>query len=421
MKVSFSTLSFLKKQAASWAYQFDVAIVLDSNECAQAMGLGKYELLIAVGVKDEIVCNDHAFEQLRQFKNSHLKEWMFGYFTYDLKNQLEHLASNHPNNIGFPALYFFVPQKLLVIDVDGNIVVGHEWVDEILSATHTQKPIGKPIQLHQQVSKEKYIQQVEQIRTHIEEGDVYELNYCVEFFAEQAQLDSVRIYNELRANSATPFATFLKLYNRFVMGASPERFLSKRGTKLYSQPIKGTVKRGNTIAEDEQLKQALLYSEKERAENLMIVDLVRNDLARSAETGSIKVDELFGIYTFAQVHQMISTVSATLKNDIDSIAAIKHAFPMGSMTGAPKIMAMKLIEQYEQTQRGLYSGAMGYFSPDGDFDLNVVIRSIQYNATTGYVNFEVGSAITYDSVAEDEYEECLLKAKAMRYVLSSEN
>jgi para-aminobenzoate synthetase component I len=186
---------------------------------------------------------------------------------------------------------------------------------------------------------------------------------------------------------------------------------------LYSQPIKGTAKRLQDAEADKQQAQQLLHSEKERAENLMIVDLVRNDLAHSAQTGTVKVKELFGIYTFPQVHQMISTISSTLKDDISAIDAIRYAFPMGSMTGAPKIMAMKLIEHYEQTKRGLYSGAIGYFAPDGDFDLNVVIRTIQYNQQTGYLNYEVGGAITYDSVAEDEYEECLLKAKAMQEAL----
>jgi para-aminobenzoate synthetase component 1 len=161
-----------------------------------------------------------------------------------------------------------------------------------------------------------------------------------------------------------------------------------------------------------------LQSEKEKAENLMIVDLVRNDLARSSKTGSVKVEELFGIYSFSQVHQMISTVSSQIKETTSAVEAIKNAFPMGSMTGAPKVMAMELIEKYENTKRGLYSGAIGYFAPNSDFDFNVVIRSIQYNESKQYLNFEVGSAITYDSDANLEYEECLLKAQAMMKALA---
>jgi para-aminobenzoate synthetase component I len=189
--------------------------------------------------------------------------------------------------------------------------------------------------------------------------------------------------------------------------------LKKEGNRLISQPIKGTIRRGENEAEDQLLRQQLRNDEKELAENMMIVDLVRNDLARSARTGSVKVEEMFGIYAFRQVHQMISTVTAQLKEAIPFTEAIRQAFPMGSMTGAPKIRAMELIDQYEQSRRGLFSGAVGYITPEGDFDFNVVIRSILYNAANHYLSFHVGSAITYDSVPEKEYEECLLKAQAI--------
>jgi para-aminobenzoate synthetase component 1 len=225
----------------------------------------------------------------------------------------------------------------------------------------------------------------------------------------------------LLQKSPTPFASYFKYDHQYLLCASPERFIKKSGDKLFSQPIKGTIKRGVDEAEDAQLKNELLHSEKELAENLMIVDLVRNDLARSSKTGSVNVDELFGIYSFKQVHQMISTVSSIIKNDTHIIDAIKHAFPMGSMTGAPKIMAMELIEKYETTKRGLYSGAIGYIAPNGDFDFNVVIRSLQYNAATKYLSYEVGSAITFDSIAEQEHDECLLKAKAIMDVLGGKD
>lgn len=411
------SLQSLKEKATAWAASHDVGIVLDSNQLAQPLALERYAFIAAAGVQYELLAGANAFEQLPIFKQQHANEWMLGWLGYDLKNQIEKLSSKHADGIGFPELYVFVPQKLIVVNWDGEVVHGKEWVTEILQSTEEPTP-RKPVKLTQKVSKEEYIQNVEHIRQHIEEGDAYELNYCVEFFAEQIFINPVGVYHRLRKRSAVPFGTFIKHHHRYLMGASPERFLTKRGNTLYSQPIKGTAKRGLTSSEDEVYKQELLASEKERAENLMIVDLVRNDLARTAQTGSIKVEELFGIYTFPQVHQMISTVSCILKEDIGVVEAIRCAFPMGSMTGAPKIMAMQLIEQYEQTKRGLYSGAIGYFSPDGDMDLNVVIRSIQYNAQTGYLNFEVGSAITYDSVAEQEYEECLLKAKAMMEVLA---
>jgi para-aminobenzoate synthetase component I len=414
--VSQAEISKLKQKAAFWADQFPVSMVLDSNGCNHALGLGKYELLIAVGEESSITPIENSFESLHHFRQNNPGKWMFGWFTYDLKNQLEKLVSNHPDGIGFAPLYFFIPKKLIVITREGEVAEGREWIDEVLS-----HPIRKQqyptVWLKPKVAKEDYLANVNRIRTHIENGDVYELNYCVEFFATDTKVHAPTLYHQLKEKSAVPFGSFVKHHQRYVMGASPERFITKRGSKVYSQPIKGTAKRSADANEDQNQAQRLLNSEKERAENLMIVDLVRNDLAHTAETGSIKVEELFGIYSFPQVHQMISTISSTLKAGVSSIDAIRYAFPMGSMTGAPKIMAMKLIEQYEETKRGLYSGSVGYFAPDGDFDFNVVIRSIQYNEQSGYLNYEVGGAITYDSVATSEYEECLLKAKAMQEAL----
>jgi para-aminobenzoate synthetase component 1 len=411
------TLLLLKKHAASWVAHHPVGMVLDSNECQSAFGLKNYELIIAAGVADEVKAGTDAFALFDAFRQKHPNRWMFGLLTYDLKNQLEVLTSSHPDGIGFPELYFFIPQKLIVIDKTGVCVVGEEWLEEVIHQP-ISPAVGQTVKLLQRVGKEQYMEDVEAIKEHIINGDVYELNYCVEFYANQAVIQPVHIYDRLRQKSAVPFGCFVKYHHLYTMGASPERFLLKQGAKVSSQPIKGTTKRGCTPEEDESLKIALLHSEKERAENLMIVDLVRNDLARSAQTGSVKVEELFGIYSFPQVHQMISTVSATLQEENSLGKLIQQAFPMGSMTGAPKIMAMKLIEQYERTKRGLYSGAIGFITPQGDMDLNVVIRSIQYNAQTQYLNFEVGGAITFDSVAELEYEECLLKAKAMLEVLS---
>lgn len=409
----------LKENAASWVAGFDVGMVLDSNYSTHAMQLGNYELVIAAGVKHSLVSAVDSFEQLKHFTDTHKHDWKFGFFTYDLKNQVEALHSAHPDGIGFPALYFFVPRHLVVIDKHGNCVEGEEYLQQILDIDLSERKNDGNANLIPRVSRTQYLADVEAIRQHIIDGDVYELNYCVEFYAEHTAIDPVSVYNKLHKRSAVPLGCFVKLENRYVMGASPERFIMKQGSKVISQPIKGTAKRGITREEDLEHKAELLASEKERAENLMIVDLVRNDLARSSQTGSIAVDELFGIYSFPQVHQMISTISATQREDIHMVDTIKNAFPMGSMTGAPKIMAMKLIEQYEQTWRGLYSGAIGYFNPEGDFDFNVVIRSIQYNAENMYLNFEVGSAITYDSIPGQEYEECLLKARAMMEVLTS--
>ncbi|HYH55616.1 MAG TPA: anthranilate synthase component I family protein, partial [Anseongella sp.] len=268
-------------------------------------------------------------------------------------------------------------------------------------------------QIRQGISREDYLETVEAIRRHIREGDVYELTFCLDFYAGDYQCDPAALFSRLNSAAPAPFASFLKLGEHHIICASPERFLKKTGSNILSQPVKGTIRRSGRPAEDEQLKSALRNSEKEQAENVMIVDLVRNDLARSAVPGSVKVSELFGIYSFPHWHQMISTVEAEARPGLHPLEIIRHAFPMGSMTGAPKIMAMRLIEQYERTKRGAFSGAIGYFTPGRDFDFNVVIRSVLYNSGRKQLLFPVGSAITYDSLPENEYQECLLKAQAI--------
>lgn len=349
-----------------------------------------------------------------------------GYVGYDVKNQIEALHSRHPNRLGFPAIWFFEPRYVIefgpdAIDVHTDEPDAGPW-PRWLTDPATLLPVPAPPaqtgpMVHARVSEADYQAAVQQIRALIEAGDVYELNYCIEFYAEQLALDPVGTYRALCNRSPMPFSTFLKQQQRYVLGASPERFLRRTGQRLLSQPIKGTIRRGQTPDEDEVLKRQLRVSEKEQAENLMIVDLVRNDLARSAQTGTVQVDELFGIYTFRQVHQMISTVSATARPDASLADILSHAFPMGSMTGAPKIRAMERIDELEASRRGVYSGAIGYVTPEGDFDFSVVIRSIFYNATEQLASYSVGSAITYDADPAQEYAECLLKGQAMRAVL----
>lgn len=424
MRWNKEQIILFKEKALQWASQLEVCMLLDNNFSVNACGLHEWELMLAAGVKREINCDSgNAFDELKRFAQPSPAEELvgpvFGYFSYDLKNEIEKLSSSHKSGINFPDLYFFEPLHFLTIDKDGNIT-GDEKLIETINRIPTKSLIhNKVINLTGRVHRDEYIKNVQCIRQHIIDGDVYELNYCLEFFAEQALLDAVDVYKRLQEISPTPFGSFFKCYDQYLMCASPERFLKKKGDQLFSQPIKGTMKRGSTKKEDEKLKDILLHSEKERAENLMIVDLVRNDLARSSKTGTVKVDELFGIYCFKQVHQMISTVSSTLRNDVHAIDAIKNAFPMGSMTGAPKLSAMELIEKYECTKRGLYSGALGYILPNDDFDFNVVIRSMQYNSTAKYLSYEVGSAITFDSDPEEEYDECLLKAQAIMAALGT--
>ncbi len=405
-----------------YANQFPVFALLDS--CNNAVyGKPKFDYLLAACAHTSIVANTgNAFDTLKHFIDAN-GDWCFGFLGYDLKNETEVLNSKHADGIGFPDMVFFVPEIIITVlsnTVTISIVANYASSgDAIFDSIIQSKPISfqshlTPLQAR--IPEERYKQKVRDILHHIVEGDIYELNFCQEFFCE-GKLDAIDIFNRLCKVSAAPFSVLFKWENKFLISASPERFLQKTGNVLISQPIKGTIKRGLSADEDMQLKNTLQHSIKDRAENVMIVDLVRNDLTKIAYTGSIKVDELFAIYSFKQVHQMVSTISAELRDNVHIIDAIKSAFPMGSMTGAPKVMAMQLIEQYEATRRGIFSGAFGYISPDRDFDFNVVIRSIVYNADEEYVSIQTGGAIVYDSVPEQELAECYLKLAALKQVL----
>jgi para-aminobenzoate synthetase component 1 len=366
---------------------------------------------------------ENAFQDLYQYQ-SQTKDWLFGYLSYDLKNDTEDLQSNNFDGLDFPDLFFFQPKKLFLIKenqiemqylrmCDDEIEADFEEILSIASIIHHPSSIN----IQQRISKENYLSKVSKMLEHIHRGDIYEANFCMEFYAENAQIEPLEIYQKLNAISEPPFAVYFKNNFQYLLSASPERYLRKEGTKVISQPIKGTARRSFDLEQDEQLKSDLAQNEKERSENIMIVDLVRNDLSHTATKGSVQVEELCQIYTFKQVHQMISTIVSEVENTTSPIEILKTTFPMGSMTGAPKISAMQIIESLEETKRGLYSGAVGYFTPNGDFDFNVVIRSILYNSKNEYLSFSVGSAITSQAIPEMEYEECLLKAKAMFEVL----
>lgn len=417
--ITISDLAAFKQKALAWANSFRAVCLLDSNQYA----LDRYstrEWVLAIDALTEIEAGDNAFDKLEEYRANTNSE-IFGFLTYDLKNQLEKLESRHTDNFEFPLLYFFKPRYVLELKgnkltVNRNYPETFELLEHINNYAHTEAP-ASPLSFQSRTTKENYLQQVEAIRQQIEAGDFYELNYCNEFFA-HGQLPPVQTFVTLTQKAQAPFSCFFKWNDKYLLCASPERFLKKDGNTLISQPVKGTIKKGNTEAENEQLKQQLQTDVKERAENVMIVDLVRNDLARSAMPGTVKVEELFGVYEFNTVNQMISTVSAQTSTT-NPTACIKNAFPMGSMTGAPKVEVMKNIERHENFRRGLYSGSVGYFTAGGNFDFNVVIRCILYNSSTAYVSVPVGGAITYDSVAEKEYEEMCLKAQKTLEVLSN--
>lgn len=411
-------ISIFKEKALKYASNFEVCCYLDSHQYQDKYG--KHDCLIAFGKDNELTAPvGNAFSLLKTFVNQN-KDWMFGLLTYDLKNEIEDIQLLRDDRLGFPDLFFFVPKYLISIkDDEFKIVKGEVDIEQIWNTPITDEVRRYKLNIQNKFTKDAYLDHIEKIKQHIKRGDVYEMNFCQEFFAENVEIDPLITYKHLTEVSPTPFSGFFKIGNKYILSATPERFLSKRGEILTSQPIKGTAKRSKDLTEDLAIKNALKNSKKEQSENVMIVDLVRNDLTKSAVKGSVKVDELFGIYTFPQVHQMISSISCELSPNIHFIDAIKNTFPMGSMTGAPKLRAMQLIDQYERSKRGAYSGSFGYINPDGDFDFNVIIRSILYNAENRYLSFQVGGAITYQSDAEKEYEECLLKASAIMSVLKN--
>lgn len=420
-----------KSQLLTWSQPYHEAVWMDSNDYHEA-----YSSFDAVLAVDAMTCIQtdfqKAFLKLKEYQ-THTKDWIFGYLSYDLKNAIEDLKSENFDGLHFPELYFFQPKKLFLfkgdtVEMHYLNVVADEMDDDLNNICHCEPVLSaesdeersnflNEIVIKPRISKTDYLSKVNTMLEHIYRGDIYEANFCQEFYIKNTQINPLETYWKLNSISKPPFATFIKLNDKYLLSASPERYLKKTGTKIISQPIKGTAKRSKDSVEDKRLKEQLAIDEKERSENIMIVDLVRNDLSKTAKKGTVKVVELCQVYTFPQVHQMISTISSEIEETEHPVHVLESTFPMGSMTGAPKISAMKIIETLEETKRGVYSGAVGYFTPDSNFDFNVVIRSILYNHSQQYVSFSVGSAITAKSNPLKEYEECLIKAKAMREVL----
>ncbi len=415
-----------KNQLLIWSQQFDDVVWLDSNNYKQKHS--NYDAVLAVDAFTSIQTDYYdAFGKLKEYQTL-TKDWIFGYLTYDLKNDVEILESKNHDGLNFPDIYFFQPKKLFLfkgnqVEIQYLKAVDDEVENDLMAIKSSEYDrcysSCNDIKIKLRIHKDAYFEKINTMLAHIHRGDIYEANFCQEFYAENTAIRPLDTYLKLNDISKPPFASFLKCQNNYLLSASPERYIKKTGTKIVSQPIKGTAKRSLNKEEDNKLIYNLFSDEKERSENIMIVDLVRNDLSKTAMKGSVNVEELCEIYTFDQVHQMISTVTSQVEENTHPVDIIKSTFPMGSMTGAPKISAMKIIEALEETKRGLYSGAVGYFSPEGDFDFNVVIRSILYNESKNYVSYSVGGAITAKSDPLKEYEECLLKAKAMRTVLES--
>ena len=406
-----------KQKLLLWANQFEVCICLDNHSNKNPYHLKEFVVAVDALKQIKLYNEAHQFDALQVFKEES-KSTIFGYLSYDLKNELENLKSENEDRLNLPNLFFFEPRYTFEI-IENKCIVNRStlealWLlDQInaidLNVDYTQAKID----WQSKIDKATYIQHVKKIQEDIKEGTVYELNYCRESYAQNVYFHPVANFLKINNKAKAPFTVFFKMGKQFALSFSPERFMQINDSKLLSQPIKGTIKRGGSHSENDLLKKQLLNDEKERAENVMIVDLVRNDFAKSAETGSVKVDELFGIYEFENIIQMISTVTATKRKEINSLDALKNAFPMGSMTGAPKIKAMELIENYESSKRGLYSGCIGYFDDNDNFDFNVVIRTLIYDEDKQYLSFHVGGAITYDSIPQNEWYETETKAQSI--------
>jgi para-aminobenzoate synthetase component I len=398
----------------------DIFADTDSSKSFQCIAAsGKHSEL-----KPELSDNLKNLQSYHSSKN----DWLFGFITYDLKNELEELSSQNTDKLEFPVIHFFQPE--FVYSITGNelkILYHREYHSEgkmehiFNEICETPLPDSLPeysLAIQPVMSKKEYLNAVVGLKKHIRRGDIYEANLCQEFFAENALIQPELAFLKLQKVSPAPFSAWYFSNEKYLLCSSPERFLKKEGARIFSQPIKGTSPRGKNRQEDELIKTRLENDPKERSENIMIVDLVRNDLSQTALKGTVKVEELCKVYTFPQVHQMISTISSVFNPEFHWTDILKTTFPMGSMTGAPKIRAMQLIEQFEKSKRGLYSGSVGYVTPEGNFDFNVVIRSILFNSEKKYLSYQVGGAITWASDPEKEYKECLLKSKGMLRVLN---
>ena len=422
-------INLFKQKLFAWSRLFNEVAFLDSNTSQNHQDIySSFDFLLAVEGFTSIKTDSfNGFEKLNDFQKN-ANDWLFGFLSFDLKEDTYQLPCKKSNSLDFPSLYFFQPKKIILIKdnvvyfyylplCDEDIFSDYEAINN--TTLSVEKISQKSINFKQRTSKESYIIKANQLLQDIQLGNIYEVNYCIEFYDDDANINPHDIFFRLNALAKSPFASFFRIYDKYIICASPERFLKRKGNKLISQPIKGTARRFEDENEDLISKNNLKNNAKEISENIMIVDLVRNDLSITAEKGSVSVEELCEVYTFNQVHQMISTIVSEVKHGTSATDVLKTTFPMGSMTGAPKFSALQLIEKHEDFRRGVYSGSVGYFDPNGNFDFNVIIRSLLYNSTQRYLSYSAGSALTAQANPQQEYEECLLKAKIIHQIFKT--
>lgn len=421
-------IELFKLKMLNWCdNRFSIFCFLDS--CGYKEAGSRFDWILAAGASQNIKFSEtNAAREADEFISNNTG-WKFGHLNYNLKNQFENIDSRFPDKSGFGPGFLFVPG--VIIQCKGNkisIISEQEKAERILVEINSillteeiKLSTKKAGEIPSSISKGKYLSIIKKLQQHIQLGDCYEINFCRYHEADHFDADPLSLFTELTKQSPVPFAAFYRKENTYCICASPERFIKKQNNTIFSQPIKGTAKRtADDIKADALQVQKLKESTKNKSENVMVVDLVRNDLSRICMPGSVHVSELYGIYSFANVHHMISTVEGELKKDTSFGDILKATFPMGSMTGAPKKKVMELIDEYEDENRGLFSGSIGYIDPEGNFDFNVVIRSIFYKSKEKKLSFYAGGAITIYSDAEEEWEECELKTAAISKVLGLE-
>lgn len=407
---------FLQKML-NWADRFSIFSFLNGHDYPADRS---FPLCLAVGEKRSLsLTPGRSFDSLKAFFNQE-PSWLFGHISYDLMAETLGVFSRHQPDPVFGYGFFFEPEILIQISSDSVMIQGSEDPHALIREINTcssETTTHCRVSSRACITREYYLDMLAHIQGHIQRGDCYELNYCIPFHAGKAQYNPITLFTELMRIAPNPFSALYKIHGHYCICASPERFLQKKGRRIISQPMKGTASRSEDPVTDVLNRDQLAHNAKERSENVMIVDLVRNDLSRISSRGSVAVDELFGVYSFPFVHQMVSTVSGMAEEEIHWADILASCFPMGSMTGAPKKRVAELIDLYEPASRGLFSGSIGYVDPSGDFDFNVVIRSLFYNKESKEIKFWAGSGITNKSRAVAEYEECLLKASALIRIL----
>ncbi len=409
----FDPLTFAKKIAdnyneKSWVFLYSAL----SNEVRNSKSY------IALFPKAELISDDF-------FKIKSSKEKWFGYLSYEIGRQFEKLPKTKKSYINLPKIWLINFSVILEFDHDKKIVTlnfdDEKKLHEALNYQEYQG-LGEPEikKIKSNFSDKSYLKTIEAIKKMIAEGDFYQTNLTRKFFGKfnkkHNQKSAFDLFTKLTKTSPANYSSFLKLEENYIISSSPELFLKIENKNILSRPIKGTAPRSSSIDEDEKNKLTLQNSDKERAENLMIVDLVRNDLSRVCEASSVMVQKLFEVTSYKNIHHMSSEIHGLIAENYNYLDALKSCFPAGSMTGAPKIKAMEIAAKKEKINRGIYSGAIGYLS-ESETNLSVVIRTLILQKDR--FEFQVGGAITFDSKALAELNEIFSKAKAINEVIKN--